>query len=100
MQAINASDVVKALEKTKRFNVISRNNFSIPADTSSPYFITSNQIRFNGADELQVAREIQKIILNISAIKTDIKEARTPTPNYLSVFICFGNMQNNLRSKY
>jgi cellulose biosynthesis protein BcsQ len=45
-----AADIVNVLTKANKYKVYARNNFKIPADTASPYYISSNEIRYNGPD--------------------------------------------------
>ena len=90
----NAVDIVNALEKTDKYKIYTRNNFSIPSDAASPYYITSNEIRYNGK-ELEEAGKIQKIISGVAKMNTSLRPTRTITPNYLSIFICFGLDEKN-----
>jgi cellulose biosynthesis protein BcsQ len=92
IQPRKAFDIVNALERTNRYTIYTRNNFRVPKDTLSPYYIAENQIRYNGLDEYKIAKEVQKIIYEAASIKTLLTVARTPTRNYLSVFICFSGM--------
>ncbi|GAB2814809.1 tyrosine-protein kinase family protein [Ferruginibacter profundus] len=88
-----AADIINALQKTDQYTIYTRNNFKMSSDTTSPYYITENQVRYNGDDEYKIAKHIQAIINNTADIKTELVVARTPTKNYLSVFICFAKPQ-------
>lgn len=83
----SVNKMVSALKADTRFNVITRNNFVSSTDPNSPYYITSNQIRYNGSDELRLAKDIQGIIKK-TEVPVELVPARNPSPNYLSVFIC------------
>ncbi|MES2848048.1 MAG: AAA family ATPase [Bacteroidota bacterium] len=91
--AKKASEIINTLQKTNKYTVYTRNNFKVPADTASPYYITKNQIRYNGDEEKLLAKEVKSIISRIANIEADLMPARTPTKNYLSVFICFAPQQ-------
>lgn len=95
----NAVDVINALEKTGEYKMVTRNNFSIPSDPASPYYITSNEIRYNGKVELDIAVKIQKIIQGMAKMRTSRRLTRTMTPNYLSVFVCFGEQPKKIDAK-
>ncbi len=80
--------IVKALKATNNYNIYTKNNFNSSSDPSSPYYIQGNQIRYNGADERKAATVIQQVIKKANGPAIDLKEARTVTPNYISIFFC------------
>lgn len=82
------SIIFNSLKATNEFDIRTKNNFTTSSDPSSPYYVTSNQIRYNGRVEYKVARSIQKIIQDASGISLELVTARTPTRNYISVFLC------------
>ena len=88
----NILSITNMLEKTNQYRIYTRNNFRIPSDPASPFYIKSNEIRYNGAEEQNIAATIRKLIGE--KIKVDLRPARTATPNYLSIFLCFD--QNNI----
>ncbi|MBC7867479.1 MAG: tyrosine-protein kinase family protein, partial [Gloeobacteraceae cyanobacterium ES-bin-316] len=83
-----ANAIVNALKANKNFIVSSKNNFNSSKDPSSPYYFTESQVRYNGNEELKIAGEIQQVIKKSTSLTVRIVPARTPTKNYLSVFIC------------
>jgi cellulose biosynthesis protein BcsQ len=96
------NSIVNGLKANRNFTVSSKNNFNSSKDPSSPYYFQESQIRYNGDEEYKIAAEIQQIILKSAAMKIRIVPARTPTRNYLSVFICDQNdntdfYQNNVQ---
>ncbi|MEO6406228.1 MAG: AAA family ATPase [Ferruginibacter sp.] len=82
-----ANAIVNGLKSEPMFNVVTRTNFSPSIDPSSPYFIEYPQIRYNGKDEMQLARRIQSTLAK-AGVKALPVAARTATPNYISIFIC------------
>lgn len=83
------SAIVTRLKTNKDWNVMPRNNFSSSSDPSSPYYITSSQIRYSGSNEKKIAYTIKSMINKAAPdISIEPAEARTKTSNYISVFIC------------
>ncbi|HEX8356808.1 MAG TPA: AAA family ATPase [Segetibacter sp.] len=81
------NDIIQKLATSNDYTVAARNNFNPSTNPSSPYYITSNQIRYNGRNEEQMAKKIQKLLSSLKVNAVPL-EARTATPNYISVFIC------------
>ena len=92
----NAGNIVSALRANKTYNVIVRNNYKAPSDTTSPYYGVDNQIRYNGEAERKIANSVRDIIFKESRIRLNPTPARTPTRDYLSIFICI----NDPKMKY
>ncbi|MEO7265699.1 MAG: AAA family ATPase [Ferruginibacter sp.] len=82
-----ANTIVNSLKSEPNFSVSIRTNFSPSSDPSSPYYIEYPQIRYNGKEELQMAKIIQEKI-GRAGVKIVPVAARTATPNYISIFIC------------
>lgn len=87
----SVGNIANALKSDSGFNVRIRNNFVSSTDPSSPYYITSNQVRYNGKAELKIAQYIQRLINKDPDMNVRLVNARTATRNYISVFICEGN---------
>lgn len=81
-------NIINDLKSENKYIVLVRNNFVPSQDNSSPYYITSNQIRYNGLDELKIAKDIQNIIKQKEKTSFGLASSRIRTPNYISVFIC------------
>jgi cellulose biosynthesis protein BcsQ len=80
--------IVKALRSENKYNVYTKTNFTSSSDPSSPYHIESNEIRYFGNVEKKVADEIITLIKKSTGLNFVAIRARTPTNNYLSVFMC------------
>ncbi len=85
--ASQEDDILEKLKSDDDYIVTARDNFNPSTSPTSPYYITSNQIRYNGNDEKKIAGKIQKLLSTLKVTATPL-EARTTTPNYISVFIC------------
>ena len=85
--AAKGNDIIEKLKSNDNFNVATRNNFNPSTNPSSPYYITYNQIRYNGNEERKIANKISKLLSSVGVTATPL-EARTSTPNYISVFVC------------
>lgn len=74
------------LEKSN-FNV-NRKNFKNPSSNASPYFISGNEIRYNGNFEKGVAKKLGEQLKRKTGFVFSLKPVRTITPNIISIFIC------------
>ena len=70
----------------QNYNVIMK-NFRNPPDSSSPYHVSSNEIRYYGNDEYKLALALQQAFLN-NKMDFKLKAVRISTPNIISVFVC------------
>jgi hypothetical protein len=76
--------VEKALKASGKYRVFTSNKFPLAFyDTSSK----KNEIMYNGNDEFIIARSVQSFLYKSTGLKLQTTHARTPTPNYLSIFI-------------
>lgn len=75
------------LRGLNKYQVVNR-GYTVPSDTANPYYIKSNEIRYNGNDELAVAKDLQKILSKYGTA-CKLTYARTKTPGIVSVLICY-----------
>lgn len=69
------------------FNV-NRKSFKNPSNSASPYFVSGNEIRYNGSGELSVATKMSKQLKQKTGVDFTLKPVRTVTPNIISIFLC------------
>lgn len=81
-------NVVKTLTEEK-FIVLKR-SFRSAADSSSPYYVKGNEIRYFGAEEYKMAISLRDAFYRRNSIDFKLKPVRISTPGIISVFICQG----------
>lgn len=81
------NSIGSAIRGLNKYQVVNR-GYSVPSDTANPYYIKSNEIRYNGDEELVVAKELQTLLSKMGT-RCKLVYARTPTPGIVSVLICY-----------
>ena len=82
-----AAKLKKALNAANKYKVFTSIDFR-PDSLGS-----TNEIMYFGTDEFLIAKSLQDIINKATGLKLDITRARTPTKNYLSIFVCLGGSE-------
>jgi hypothetical protein len=89
---VNISRAMLLLKK-QNYNVV-RRSFKNPEDKNSPYYVSGNEIRYDGADEAAIANKLKALLEQNTNAGFSTKKVRTVTPNVISIFICQDGQPN------